>query len=233
MPEQLSTIDARTVRWPSGGWLDRLRGPGGFYNLGNAIGLVGGFFLQVSASGEADTTLGQSVEAYLFGDWTATALTLATVVFFWSGEEYHRAFAGNAGDRRLRIRRGDLLSAVGAAILGSGLLLIGDPLLAASGGALHAAGKLGSALSDPSDNSRSATVLRDAFRWSVVASRVPAILIAVIGIGGLIADPGRADAATALMLLTLLVCYALWTVADLMLIGPRPERTLSLQRQEK
>ena len=63
------------------------------------------------------------------------------MIFCWSGEAYHRAWTGaKAPDPRLN-RLGDHLSGIGALALGMALFLSGEPLLAATSGLLHAAGK--------------------------------------------------------------------------------------------
>ena len=82
---------------------------------------------------------------YLAGNAGAVALTAATAVFFLSGEAYHRAWAHGAPPKDALNRRGDLLSAIGALILGIALLSLGQVMLAATAGGLHALGKFGSA----------------------------------------------------------------------------------------
>ena len=77
----------------------RLVGPGGYYNAGNAFGLVMGIALQVStapADGGAGSTVLGAMRDYLAGNAGAVALTAATAVFFVSGEAYHRAWAQGA-----------------------------------------------------------------------------------------------------------------------------------------
>lgn len=206
------------------GWLRRrLAGPGGLYNLGNAIGLAAGLLIQIESAGPALTVAdtARSVAAYLAGNGAALALTLATLVFFWSGEAYHRAFAGNEGPDARLIRHGDILSGIGATLLGAGLFALGDPVLALSSGLLHALGKFGSAVDFTrlgASREREAE-LHIALRWTVVASRVPALLVAVVGLVAITTMPAATPAA-APMLLTLLACYALWTLADLLLLRP-------------
>lgn len=206
------------------GWLRRrLAGPGGLYNLGNAIGLAAGILIQVGSAGPGLTVAeaARSVADYLAGSGAALALTLATLVFFFGGEAYHRAFADKeAPDARL-VRRGDVLSGIGAMLLGGGLFALGDPVLALSSGLLHALGKFGSAVDFTrlgASRERSQE-LHVALRWTVVASRVPALLVAVIGLAAIATVPAATPEA-APMLLTLLACYALWTLADLLLLRP-------------
>jgi hypothetical protein len=189
----------------------RLRGPGGYYNIGNALGLAGGLALHVAAVRALDFSSGSAAAAeYLVGSPSAIAITAAMLIFFWSGESYHRAWAGGFPPDARRNRQGDILSGYGALALGLGLLLIGEALLAATAGLLHALGKFGSAL-----HHRLATrwmVLRpDPFRTAVLLSRLPAIALVIIEIAR------AGTAADQLAPSLLLVCYLLWAKADLLL----------------
>jgi hypothetical protein len=197
----------------------RLSGPGGTYNLGNAIGLTMGIALQIGslpAAGMGAQAAAGAAATYLAGNLPAAALTLATAVFFWSGEMYHRAWANGAPpDARLN-RRGDLLSGVGALLLFVALLGLGQVMLAATAGLLHALGKFGSAWSwRPMPGWRPAWP--DFFRTAVLASRVPALLATTLDLVRVATSPDAASASAWLTPLTLLVCYALWCRADLML----------------
>ncbi len=190
---------------------DRLNGPGGWYNLGNAIGLAVGLGLQIGALG---TT--QGIAEYLAGNAPALALTIATLIFFWSGEVYHRAWAhGAPPDARLN-RMGDLSSAIGALALGLALLMLGQPVLALFSGLLHAAGKLGSACHRPGAPRFLPMHWPDGWRSAVLASRVPAFGAALYGLWHILTQTpaGTAELLTAL---SLLASYACWTKADLML----------------
>lgn len=70
----------------------RVKGPGGYYNGGNALGLVVGVAIQIatvpagSHEGSAVTT---AMMGYFAGSHGTVALTLATLVFFLGGEAYH------------------------------------------------------------------------------------------------------------------------------------------------
>ena len=126
----------------------RLVGPGGYYNAGNALGLAAGIAVAISAIPEGGMGVGGvlgATLAHLGGDPTALALTGATAIFFWSGECYHRAWANGFPPIEALNRRGDFLSGIGALILGLALLSLGQPVLAATAGLLHALGKFGSA----------------------------------------------------------------------------------------
>jgi hypothetical protein len=202
----------------------RLAGPGGCYNVGNAIGLGMGVALQ--AAGLADGGTGARAVAgaaeYLAGNGAALALTAATAVFFWSGEVYHRAWArGFPPDAALN-RRGDLLSGIGALALGVALLGFGQPLLAAFSGLLHALGKFGSAFARPGARVPGWPAgWPDAWRTAVLVSRLPAMLAALIELARV---PAGAPWPTLLAPVTLLGCYLLWARADLLLFGGAEER---------
>ena len=181
-----------------------------------------GIALQIgSSAGQAD--LGAAADAtvtYLVGNPAATALTLATVVFFWSGEIYHRAWAGGAPPDPALNRRGDLSSGVGALLLFVALLGLGQVMLAATAGLLHALGKFGSAWGWRPLPGWPAT-WPDFFRIAVLASRVPALLATTRDLARVAADASSTTPASAwLTPLTLLVCYLLWCKADLMLVRP-------------
>ena len=98
------------------------------------------------------------------------------------------------------------------------LLSLGHVMLAATAGLLHAVGKFGSAWKwQPLPGWRS--TWPDFFRTAVLASRVPAILASSIDLARVASrapTPPRRPAAW-LTPLTLLVCYAVWCKADLML----------------
>ncbi len=199
----------------------RLVGPGGLYNVGNAIGLAMGIGLQAAMLPAGARGLDDILAAsfgYLGGDPAALALTAATAIFFASGEAYHRAWASGAPPVEALNRRGDLLSGYGAIFLGLALLGLGQPVLAATAGLLHAIGKFGSA-----GHWQPLRAWRrdwpDFWRILVLASRVPAILATLLGLHHLAAT--GAPAIALLTPLTLLVCYACWCRADLMLLVPQ------------
>lgn len=203
----------------------RLAGPGGYYNIGNAIGLCVGLALQVQqVVPGADESLPASLHAahsYFAGSWSAVALTVATAIFFRSGEEYHRALAKRPPDVA-SMRRGDFLSGIGAVALGMSLLLMGDPLLAATSGLLHAAGKFGSALkTGPRGTEPIRPKIAHLFRKAVLISRFPAVLVALIEIAKALGSPAADVLHSTAMPATLLVCCLLWAWADILLLDPK------------
>jgi hypothetical protein len=188
----------------------RLSGPGGLYNLGNGLGLLGGVSFHVAA---ASGTGWAALSDYFVGSLGASAITVAMLIFFWSGERYHRAWANGAPpDARLN-RVGDISSGWGALVLGMGLVLMGHPVLAATSGLLHAAGKFGSAL--PGSVQVRLPVGPEFFRKVVVASRLPALAAVVLEAS---AATGSGDVQGAAAAGLLVLCYGLWLKADVALM---------------
>jgi hypothetical protein len=196
--------------------LDRLRGPGGYYNAGNLLGLATGIAVHLTLAPE-DLGASGALADYFAGDVSGVMLTIATLVFMLSGEAYHRAWANGFPPDPALNRLGDLTSGIGALALGVGLLMLGQPILAATSGLLHAFGKFGSALHRP--NAASLYDWQWIFRAVVIESRVPAILAALIELARL--APGLSDGAPLIPLVTpaaLLICYLVWTKADILLL---------------
>ena len=143
--------------------------------------------------------------------------TIATAIFFGSGEAYHRAWSnGYPPDTKLT-QIGDLFSGFGAIALGLGLYLLGNPVLAATSGLLHAAGKFGSAFSARGKLSFGGRSIDASTlcRIIVLISRAPA-LIAISA--DILSSRARYDGSFAFISLVMLVCYLIWSVADLMLL---------------
>ena len=204
--------------------IGRMKGPGGLYNAGNVLALATGLGVQIAMANRGRTagsgTILDAVRTYFIGSPGATALTIAILIFLVSGEMYHRAWSrGAPPDRRLN-RCGDLLSAIAAVVLTISLAAFGDILLAIASGLLLAAGKLGSALIPEGDASTGASAWTRRFRLAVVASRVPALASLAIKLLGLVAPSGSAPANSLVLTPVMLVCYLLWTRADLLLIRP-------------
>jgi hypothetical protein len=145
---------------------------------------------------------------------------VATLIFFWSGEVYHRAWADPRKPNIRLNRQGDLLSAIGAVALGLSLGLLGLPLLAATAGLLHALGKLGSALHPPGTPALPGwpESWPDPFRSVVLFSRVPATMVAALALGaGLTGTDPQGIMPALLGPGVLMVCNLLWAKADLLL----------------
>jgi hypothetical protein len=193
----------------------RLRGPGGCYNVGNALALGAGVGVQVAAAtGSGEGALAAARHA-LFGSPGATALTLAILIFIVAGECYHRAwYRGFPPDARANWR-GDFLSGVAAIVLTVALAAFGDLVLALLSGALLAAGKFGSALR-PEDYAAP-----DGDPWPDRASRAPAILALALALELARQPAPDAPAGDAVMTAVMLACYLLWTRADLLLFATR------------
>jgi hypothetical protein len=191
----------------------RVTEPGTLYNLGNALGFFAGLAAALVATRDpnvGDVTLWEGTAQYLAGSPAALALTTATVIFGIGGVVYSRAWANGAPPDRGLSRTGDLLSALGAICLACGLFTLGNPVLAASAGVLHAAGKLGSASGSErmlSWRGRSVT-FSDLCKDAVLFSRVPAALSAVVGL--------RGD----WLSMSVVACCLFWGTADWMLLSP-------------
>lgn len=195
----------------------RLKGPGGLYNLGNAIGFAGGLAAALIAVPAVEFGFSTALAAaghYVSGTPAALALTLATAIFFWSGEQYHRAWANGFPPDPAKNRTGDLSSAAGAILLACAFFALGNVLLALTAGVLHAAGKAGSALLASSRKPAEQTMLSSNLcREVVILSRIPA---AAMAIGGLMVG----DPASRIVSAVLLACCLIWAAADLMLLPP-------------
>ena len=209
---------------PSSRWraaiLSRLNGPGGLYNLGNVLGFVAGLFVTFLAATESTDSVSNILSIgmrYVVGSPAAVALAIATAIFFWSGEAYHRAWSnGYPPDQKL-VQLGDLSSGFGAIALGVGLYLLSNPFLAATSGLLHAAGKFGSAFGVRGELSFLGRKI-DAgalCRNIVLVSRFPAIIATTADV---FSAKAHADGAFAFNAVAMLACYVIWAIADSMLL---------------
>lgn len=202
-----------------------MQGPGGYYNLGNPIGLVSGLVQAIvggaANAGEAAGP-GAGIQDHVLGSPAAVALSMATILLFIGAELYHQAWRAAAGTDPALLRCGDLFAAFGALALAVSLACVGNVALALTAAVLHAAGRLGSVLMP-----RAQWILRapglppfDPFRIAVVASRLPAVLAIAFALFPpvLAGTPAPADVATQQAIL--LPC-ALWTRADLLLLRAR------------
>ena len=133
---------------------------------------------------------------YLGGNAGAVALTLATAVFFWSGEAYHRAWEHGGPPNDALNRRGDLLSAIGALVLGRGAAQprAGDARRDRRAAARGRQVRQRLALAD---DARVALGLAGLLPPAVLASRVPALLAALIDLPEVLARFGAATPWTA------------------------------------
>jgi hypothetical protein len=200
----------------------RIKGPGGLYNAGNLLGLTVSLAVATMEAPGGHTVADEvtAVAVVLAGNPASLALTVATLIFFWSGEHYHRAWlCGFPPDARMN-RAGDLSSGFGAVALGLGLALLADPILAVSSGGLHAAGKFGSAFGPQGNRTLMGHVvaLDNIYRGLVVISRAPAIAITLWQLTRIVFVDVDAALDRRLLLVTVLVCYCLWAAADLLLM---------------
>jgi hypothetical protein len=220
-------VDPRPARDTRSALRARLQGPGGYYNIGNVIGLVTGIGLQLAAvsgsPGAGFAAAATALRDHFVGSPGAVALTAAMGIFLVGGEVYHRAWARGFPPQARLNRIGDLLSALGAVVLALALVAFGQPLLAAASGILLAGGKFGSALvSDEYAPAGPASPWPARFRSAVLLSRAPAVLSLLAELAAVL--PGLGDGmpvAAAVAPLSLFFCYLLWIRADLLLFAVR------------
>ena len=212
-------VTRRRSRWRTA-ILSRLNGPGGLYNLGNLLGFGAGLFVTFLVATELTNSVSNVLSIgvrYIAGSPAAVALAIATAIFFWSGEAYHRAWSnGYPPDQKLT-QLGDLSSGFGAIALGVGLYLLSNPFLAATSGLLHAAGKFGSAFGVRGELSFLGRKV-DAgalCRNIVLISRFPAIIATT---ADLFSPKAYDDRAFAFNAVAMLACYVIWAIADSMLL---------------
>jgi hypothetical protein len=189
--------------------------PGRLYNLGNLVGFLGGAGAAI-ATARSDASglsaLGR-LEIYAFGNTAALMLSLATLIFFVAGLAYTRAWRDGAAPDRTMSQVGDGLSGIAAIAFGAGVALLGNPILAASGGAMHAIGKFGSAFSAES-KSAGMPRLSSFFKELVLLSRIPAICAATAGV--FTAEQGTA--VQLILSLNVIFCCLVWAAADIRLL---------------
>ncbi|WP_424971680.1 hypothetical protein [Dinoroseobacter sp. S76] len=205
----------------------RMSGPGGLYNIGNAIGFASGLgFAVLGALGLGGTdALVMAILTHLAGSGGALAMSLAMVLFFISGEFYHRAYAtSDAKVAAGTLKWADGLSGVAALFLAISLTFFGEIWMAITSTVLLAGGKFGNTFLPPHrsqmriEHHTASGEVRvrdvDVFRVAVILSRVPAMLGLAMG---LVSQwPGLTllgDGPTVI----LLGCYCLWLRADLLL----------------
>jgi hypothetical protein len=207
----------------------RLRGPGGYYNIGNLIGLFTGLGLQLAMADTAGLSGLDAVAAYFVGTPATVAMTVATIVFLVAGEVYHQAWRGGERPDTTLNRIADVLSALGAIILAISLIAIGQPLLAMVGGLLIALGKLGSAVVGDSGANASfwPDYLPDFFRSTVLMGRMPGMAAAGLQLWHQLQSGGSGQ--SLIQPAALLICHFLWFRAD-MLLFQVPEKTSATQR---
>lgn len=199
------------------GLLSRSKGPGGLYNVGNLIALLGGFIAFNFAS-SPDLGIAPVLWAYLFGSFGTSYLTLAIAIFLLSGEAYHRAWQNPSSPVVWLNRLGDLLGGIAAVILTFALASFGETTLAIVSGSILALGKFGTALvPERQDMSKSASVLTSSLRIMVIVSRVPAITS--LGYSLVIFMIQGGDRIGATMALIMFISYWFWLCADYLLVA--------------
>lgn len=197
--------------------VSRFRGPGGYYNVGNLIGLGTGLALQLSTAATSTLTGADVVVAYFVGSPATVALTVATIIFLMSGEMYHRAWRENHSPDPDLTRLADMFSAAGGFALAISLLYLGQPMLAIFTGLLVVLGKLGSAVfgDHPESLPFWPPDWPDLFRSMVLAGRIPAMAAAGLELWHQVAL-GTSDL-SAVQPAVMVLCHLLWIRADMLL----------------
>ena len=203
----------------------RMKGPGGYYNIGNVLALTTGLGVQIAATssggGDEPRAVLEAVRLYFVGSPGATALTVAIAIFFVSGEMYHRAWSRGFPPDRRGNWWGDFLSGIAALILTVALAAFGDILLAIASGLLLAAGKFGSALAPENYAAPDANPWPNRCRTAVLASRLPALAALALELVRQLGSDAPAPAGSLVMTAVMLGCYLLWARADLLLFNRR------------
>ena len=210
-------------------WITQLKqrclGPGGLYNLGNVIALVGGIFIQ-SLAVDQSRSFGDVILQYLIGSPAASWLTLAVSIFLMSGEVYHRAWTLSGENARRLVRIGDGLSGIAAVVLTIALVQVGEAMLALTGGVMLIIGKFGTAALPERPDAPPARAKTTKFlRLLVVASRMPSLAALAVTIFLAANDNVLSDLA---MPGLMVLCYLLWLWADILLLRistTPPEKT--------
>lgn len=191
--------------------------PGRLYNLGNIAGLLGGVAGAVIGAQKAahDLSPMTRVVEYFAGNAAAVFLSLATTIFIWAGTVYNKAWTTGkfVPDPELN-QTADVLSGIGAIFFGVAMMALGDPLLAATGGAMHAVGKFGSAYLSTSVVSGLTSRLATRFKETVLLSRLPTTVAAIAGF--LKADPNHP--VDVFLNGNVIFCYLVWAIADFKLL---------------
>jgi hypothetical protein len=191
----------------------RMRGPGGWYNAGNAIGISTGLAMHFAAAAES-AGAAQITFGYFAGSSSALAVTMARVFFITAGECYYLAWRrGFPPVARLTVL-GDFLSGIAALILGYGLFTLGEPVLAMASGLLQAFGKFGSAFDTHSRSPKRQL----AFRLIVLFSRFPALVLCSLALIRGLPAAFEGSWLPAGEAASFLVCYLIWVRADWLLV---------------
>jgi hypothetical protein len=191
----------------------RMHGPGGLYNAGNAFGISTGLAFYMAAAAATQSTL-EVTAFYFLGTISAVAITVARVLFIICGELYYHAWkAGFPPVPRLTFF-GDFLSGVAALILGFGLFILGEPILAMASGVMQAIGKFGNAL----DNDKTNAHRQMAYRFIVFFSRFPALILCALALTRALPAALEGTWLPAAEAASFLVCYLIWLRADWLLV---------------
>jgi len=203
----------RSVRFKWQSLCARMHGPGGLYNAGNALGISTGLAFYIAAASATQSVL--DVTAFYFlGTISAVAITAARLLFIASGELYYHAWKMGFPPAPRLTFLGDLLSGFAALIMGFGLFILGEPVLAMASGLMQAIGKFGNALDNDKTNARRQT----AYRLIVFFSRFPALILCSLALTRALPAALQGTWLPASEAASFLACYLIWLRADWLLL---------------
>ena len=205
-----------------------LTGPGGLYNIGNAIALSTSLTFSILET-RGSSSLGEALLSYLPNNPAASWLTVSLVLFIVAGKYYRRAFIAETPRPDL-VRIGDYVSALAGAALAVSLVHLGDVALAIVAGVLLGGGRLGSAPAPGGacrvtlPTARRGAISFDVFRVAVIASRAPTLVLLAIEIAR--AFTTAVPIGTATFPGIMFGCFLLWLRAGILLmrLEASPER---------
>ena len=184
------------------------------YNTGNWLALSAAVAVAF-AEGSDGSGYVAHLDLAFFGSLPALLVTAGSLAFFLGGARYDAAYGGQGEQDASALKQGHGFSGLGAVLVALGLTGLATTSLAAfaalGGGALHAAGKVGSAIDEK----------RGVWKMLPLASRLFS-LISVVGDLGDGPETARAMAAG-----ILLVSIGLWARADMMLLSEPQARLLA------
>ncbi len=184
------------------------------YNTGNWLALSAAVAVAFAAGLDGSGYVAHLGLAF-FGSLPALLVTAGSLAFFLGGARYDAAYGGPGKPDGSALKQGHGLSGLGAVLVGLGLAGLATTSLGAfaalGGGALHAAGKVGSAIDER----------RGVWKMLPLASRLFS-LISVLGDLGDGPETARAMAAG-----ILLVSIGVWARADMMLLSETQARLLA------
>lgn len=178
---------------------------GNTYNTGNGLSIVGAVTQSFINSKDISDTA-TSLQQYFIGSPSSIAITIGTAIFFAGGYSYDKSFKNPDEPDFGQLKKGHILSALGAGFVALGLsgIAANDLALGAAilGGLMHVGGKLGSVFDEARGN---------LYKYLPLASRGPALLSL-----GLDITASNMDSLP--LIGTMIIANLIWARADTMLM---------------